>query len=55
MSVILQKPKRKRGFDKVQLKKLVAFSEELAALGGSILGADRKAATAKTLYAITKD
>lgn len=52
VSVILKKPKRKRGFDKVQLEKFVAFTQELAALGGDILDAQRQAATASTFYAI---
>lgn len=52
VSVILKKPKRRRGFDKVQLEKLVTFTQELAALGGSILDADRQIATPKTFQAI---
>ncbi|MBT2774879.1 hypothetical protein J7J47_21870 [Halomonas sp. ISL-60] len=52
VSVILKKPKRRRGFDKVQLEKLVAFTNELAALGGSVLDADRQVATPKTFLAI---
>lgn len=52
VSVILKKPKRRRGFDKVQLEKFVAFTQELAALGGDILDAQRQAATANTFYAI---
>lgn len=52
VSVILKKPKRKRGFDKVQLEKFVAFTQELAALGGAIFDAQRQAATANTFYAI---
>lgn len=54
VSVILKKPQRKRGFDKVQLKKLIEFSQELAALGGSILDVDRQPATRNTFQAITK-
>ena len=53
VSVILKKPKRKRGFDKVQLEKLITFTQELAALGGSILDAQRQVATAKKFYEIT--
>lgn len=52
VSVILKKPKRRRGFDKVQLEKLVTFTQELAALGGGVLDADRQAATFKTFQAI---
>ncbi|MDQ7732088.1 cell division protein ZipA C-terminal FtsZ-binding domain-containing protein [Halomonas sp. SpR1] len=52
VSVILKKPKRRRGFDKVQLEKLVAFTQELAALGGSVLDAERQMATPKTFLAI---
>ncbi|MCH4811650.1 cell division protein ZipA C-terminal FtsZ-binding domain-containing protein [Vreelandella neptunia] len=52
VSVILKKPKRKRGFDKVQLEKLITFTQELAALGGEILDAQRQAATSETFYAI---
>ncbi|MGP9768024.1 hypothetical protein ACT3UM_20100 [Halomonas sp. AOP13-D3-9] len=52
VSVILKKPKRRRGFDKVQLEKLVAFTQELAALGGSVLDAERQVATPKTFLAI---
>lgn len=52
VSVILQKPKRRRGFDKVQLEKLVAFTQELAALGGSVLDSERQVATLKTFQAI---
>lgn len=52
VSVILKKPKRRRGFDKVQLEKFVAFTQELAALGGDILDAQRQAATPETFYAI---
>lgn len=54
VSVILKKPQRKRGFDKVQLKKLIEFSQELAALGGSILDVDRQPASRNTFQAITK-
>ncbi|MGE6608894.1 hypothetical protein ACQKE4_20740 [Halomonas sp. NPDC076908] len=54
VSVILKKPQRKRGFDKVQLKKLIEFSQELAALGGSILDVERQPATRNTFQAITK-
>ena len=54
VSVILKKPKRRRGFDKVQLEKLVAFTEELAALGGSVLDSERQLATPKTFLAIRK-
>lgn len=53
VSVILNKPKRKRGFDKVQLGKLVALSEEFAALGGSILDEERQPASRKTFKNIT--
>ncbi|RUR33021.1 hypothetical protein [Vreelandella nanhaiensis] len=53
VSVILNKPKRKRGFDKVQLGKLVALSEEFAALGGTILDEERQPATRKTFKSIT--
>lgn len=52
VSIILKKPKRRRGFDKVQLEKLVMFTQELAALGGSILDAERQIATPKTFQAI---
>ena len=52
VSVILKKPKRRRGFDKVQLEKLVTFTQELAALGGSVLDAERQMATPKTFLAI---
>lgn len=52
ISIILKKPKRRRGFDKVQLEKLVTVTQELAALGGSILDADRQIATPKTFQAI---
>lgn len=54
VSVILKKPQRKRGFDKVQLKKLIEFSRELAALGGSILDVNRQPSTPKTFKAITQ-
>lgn len=52
VSVILKKPRRRRGFDKVQLEKFVVFTQELAALGGSVLDAERQAATPKTFHAI---
>ncbi|EHJ94928.1 cell division protein ZipA C-terminal FtsZ-binding domain-containing protein [Vreelandella boliviensis] len=52
VSIILKNPKRRRGFDKVQLEKLVTFSQELAALGGSVLDAKRQVATPKTFQAI---
>lgn len=52
VSVVLRKSNRRRGFDKVQLEQLVAFTQELAALGGSVLDAERKAATSKTFQAI---
>ncbi|SNY98605.1 hypothetical protein SAMN04488142_3227 [Halomonas sp. hl-4] len=52
VSVILEKPKRKRGFDKVQLEKLIIFTQQLAALGGEILDAQRQVATLKTFNAI---
>lgn len=52
VSVVLRKSNRKRGFDKVQLEQLVTFTQELAALGGSVLDAERKAATSKTFQAI---
>lgn len=52
VSVILKKPKRKRGFDKVQLEKFVTFAQALAALGGSVLDAERQVATTKTYHAI---
>lgn len=52
VSIILKKPQRRRGFDKVQLEKLVAFSQELAGLGGSILDANRQLATPKTFQTI---
>ncbi|MGE6608786.1 hypothetical protein ACQKE4_20120 [Halomonas sp. NPDC076908] len=54
VSVILKKPQRKRGFDKVQLKKLIEFSRELAALGGSILDVDRQPSTPETFKVITQ-
>lgn len=53
MSVILKKPKRRRGFDKVQLKKLIAFTHDLAALGGNILDAQHQTATPNTFFDIT--
>ncbi|RUR56554.1 hypothetical protein [Vreelandella populi] len=53
VSVILNKPKRKRGFDKVQLGKLVELSEEFAALGGSLLDEERQPASRKTFKNIT--
>lgn len=53
VSVILDKPKRKRGFDKVQLGKLVALSEEFAGLGGTILDEERQPASRKTFKNIT--
>lgn len=52
VSVILKKPKRRRGFDKVQLEKLITLSQELAALGGEIFDAQRQVATSETLYAL---
>jgi len=52
LSIILKKPQRRRGFDKVQLEKLVTFTQELAALGGEVLDAQRQAATSETFYAI---
>lgn len=42
VSIILKKPKRRCRFDKVQLEKLVTFTQESAALGGSILDANRQ-------------
>ena len=51
VSAILEKPKRKRGFDKVQLEKLITFTQELAALGGEILDAQRQVATSKAFNA----
>lgn len=53
VSLIVEKPKRKRGFDKVQLGKLVELSEEFAALGGSVLDEERKPASRKTFKNIT--
>ncbi|WP_417422298.1 hypothetical protein [Halomonas sp.] len=53
VSLIVEKPKRKRGFDKVQLGKLVELSEEFAALGGSILDEERQPASRKTFKNIT--
>ena len=52
VSIILKKPKRRRGFDKVQLEKFVDFTQELAALGGSVLDAERQVATPKTFQTI---
>jgi len=52
ISILLKKPKRRRGFDKVQLEKFVTFTQELAALGGSVLDAERQVATPKTFQAI---
>jgi hypothetical protein len=52
VSVILKKPKRKRGFDKVQLEKLITFTQELAAIGGTVLDAQRQGATPATFQAI---
>ncbi|MBZ5488694.1 hypothetical protein HW452_14295 [Halomonas aquamarina] len=53
VSLIVEKPKRKRGFDKLQLGKLVALGQEFAALGGAILDADRQPASPKTFKNIT--
>lgn len=53
ISLIVEKPKRKRGFDKVQLGKLVELSEEFATLGGSILDEERQPASRKTFKNIT--
>ncbi|MBE0404824.1 hypothetical protein [Halomonas citrativorans] len=53
VSIILNKPKRKRGFDKVQLGKMVELSEELAALGGALLDEERQPASRKTFRDIT--
>ena len=52
LSIILKKTKRRRGFDKVQLEKFVDFTQELAALGGSVLDAERQVATPKTFQSI---
>lgn len=52
VSVILKKPKRKRGFDKVQLEKFVTFAQALAELGGSLRDAKRQVATVHTFHAI---
>ncbi|PRY64260.1 hypothetical protein B0H98_106172 [Vreelandella songnenensis] len=53
VSLIVEKLKRKRGFDKVQLGKLITLGEEFAALGGDILDAERKPASSKTFKNIT--
>ncbi len=52
VSIILKKPKRKRGFDKVQLEKFVTFAQALAALGGSVRDAKRQVATVHTFHSI---
>ncbi|MGM0823657.1 MAG: hypothetical protein ACQEUY_02925 [Pseudomonadota bacterium] len=52
VSVILEKPKRRRGFDKVQLEKLITFTQALADLGGEVLDAQRQVASPETFNAI---
>lgn len=52
VSVILEKPKRRRGFDKVQLEKLITFAQALADLGGEVLDAQRQVASPETFNAI---
>ncbi|MCS2608335.1 hypothetical protein [Halomonas dongshanensis] len=53
VSLMVKRPKRKRGFDKVQLAKLVELSQAIAAFGGSVLDEQRKPVTRKALKAIT--
>ena len=49
VGVVLKKPKRKRGFNKEQLEKLTTFSQELTALGGVLLDAQRQVAPSVSL------